>query len=98
MTTSFNKDPNDITDYSVDWQYLLDAGEAIVTSTWLFYTMDNVITTDLVEESSSNTDSVTSVFISGGVVDTKYKIANKITTTLRTLERTFYLHVLELYI
>ena len=31
-------------------------------------------------------------------IDTKYKIANKITTTLRTLERTFYLHVLELYI
>lgn len=99
MATIFKKDVDDITDFSVDWEEILDTAETILTSVWAFYDIEEVVTTDLTEVSSSNTDTTTTVLLSGGTVDTRYIVDNTITTSGgRTLNRSFYLQVLNIFI
>jgi len=63
-------------DYGLDWKSKgwLDIGELIATSTWV------ASSTDITLSLSQNIAGITSVFVTGGVVGTVYKITNTIVT------------------
>ena len=85
----YEKDPEAVLDYLVDWATYLATSETISTST---FTVPSGITKD----SESNTTTTSTVWLSGGSVDTTYFIECKITTSAsRTDERSFYVRVLE---
>lgn len=62
-------------DYGFDWSLWLASGETVATSVW---TVDAALT----QSSPSNTGTVTSVFVEGGVSGTSYKLINNITTSV----------------
>lgn len=77
-------------DYSHEWaQWLaLSDNDAIATSTWA------IDKTSMTIESSIFTPTLTTVFVSGGVVGKTYRVTNTITTTGgRTETRTFLVRV-----
>lgn len=85
----FQKDPNDVLDYVVDWTSWLDT-DTIFTSTF-------TVPTGLVLDSSSNTTKTATAWISGGYTNQSYTVTNQIVTTLgRTVERSFQIVVLDL--
>lgn len=68
------KDPQARKDYQFDWSAWLDeAGDTISASTW---TPTSGITVD----SSSRTDTHTTVWLSGGTAGQSYEVVNHITT------------------
>jgi len=67
-----DKDPDDILDYAVSWAARL-AGDTIVSSTW-------IVPDGITKDSDSKTDTVTTIWLSGGSVGTKYTLVNRITT------------------
>ena len=86
---SFVKDPNAVLDYAVDWSGWLASGETISTSDW-------TVETGLEEDSSSNTTTVATVWLSGGTAGEIYRVVNRITTNqTRTDDRTLLIKVLE---
>lgn len=89
MGAVFIKDPDAIIDYGFDWEEedYLASGETISTSTW-------EVPSDLTEESSSNNDTQTTVWISGGTDGEDYYITNEIVTSAsRTEQRSLCIHV-----
>lgn len=72
MPDSFVKDPNEVADYVRDWSAILGA-DTIATSTW---TPDTGITVN----SSSNTTTTATVWLSGGTDGTNYGVLNRIVT------------------
>ena len=77
------KDPDSKLDYEINWLDWLTSintitGETvidtIVSSTWVD------VDTDLTVESDSFTDSTTTVWLTGGVIDKTYEVVNRITT------------------
>ena len=84
----FVKDPDSTLDYSFDWALWLD-GDTIASSTWV---IDSPLT--IVPASQSFTDTITLVFISGGVDKIDYELRNTIVTAgSRTDERTMEIRV-----
>ncbi len=72
---TFIKDPQAKLDFGFDWgTYWLQSGETISISTW-------TIPDGLTQVAISNTDSTTTVWISGGTADTDYTITNHIKTS-----------------
>jgi len=90
---TFTKDPDAVLDYTRDWKatsdpWLADA-ETISTSTW-------VVPSGITEDSSTNDDTTTTIWLSGGTDGTDYEITNRITTSAsRTDDRTFRIQVRE---
>ena len=85
----FEKDPDALLDFQVDWAAWLSEGDTIASSTW-------DVPDGLVEESSSATTTTATVWLSGGTAGSTYKIANRITTTDgRIDDRTLYIMVEE---
>lgn len=81
-----DKDPNEKLDYQIDWSERL-SDDTIATSTW-------IIPTGLVLEVSSNTDTTTVVWLSGGVLSKNYKITNRITTVAgRIMDQSVFLTI-----
>lgn len=81
MADTFVKDPDEVLDYIRDWSALLD-GDTISTSTW---TAETGITVD----SSSNTTTTATIWLSGGTVNQNYSVVNRIVTAGgRTHEKT----------
>lgn len=81
MADTFVKDPDEVLDYIRDWTAALD-GDTISTSTW---TPETGITVD----TSSNTTTTATVWVSGGTVGETYGITNRIVTAGgRTFEHT----------
>ena len=81
-----DKDPNEVLDYQIDWATRLD-GDVIANSDW-------TVPSGLVEGSSSNTTSTTTVWLSGGTDGDDYEVQNRITTTGgRTMDQTVKLRV-----
>ena len=78
------QDPNDITDWGCDWTDWLKDSEVILTSVW-------TLPTGLTNTAETLTNTTTSVFISGGVIGTKYLISNRVTTATRTEDRAMYI-------
>ena len=86
---TFQKDPNDVLDYTVNWASWLGA-DTIVSSTF-------TVGTGLVVDSSSNTTTTTTVFISSGAIGQQYPVTNQIVTSGgRTVQRSFQIVVLAL--
>jgi hypothetical protein len=73
MTTTFEKDPSAVLDYSVDWTDFLQTAETIATSTW-------VVPSGITKDSDSTEDKITTIWLSGGTVNKSYELINRITT------------------
>jgi hypothetical protein len=86
-TYDFTKDPDAVLDYGFDWSQWLSPNEQIVTSTMIASSGINV-------NSSMNTISQTTVWLSGGTAGFPYTITNRITTNQgRTDDRTITIRV-----
>lgn len=85
-TNTFEKDPNAVLDYPIDWSDWLDS-DTISTSAW---TVEPGIT----EDSSSNTTTVATIWLSGGTAGETYSITNTIVTAGgRTNDQTITIEV-----
>jgi hypothetical protein len=73
LTPSWDKDPDAILDYALDWSKWLATNETIVSSTW-------TPSAGIVVESDSSTASVTTVWLSGGEAGLPYVVVNHIVT------------------
>jgi hypothetical protein len=81
------KDPDAVLDYRVDWTAWLQASETITTSTW-------ILESGIVQNSTSNTTTTATVWLSGGTAGTAYKVTNRVTTNQgRTDDRTIKVFV-----
>ena len=76
----FDKDPNSITDFSIDWAASeedggpwLDGSDFIVDSVW-------IVPVGVTEVSSNASASVTTIWLSGGTAGDTYFLVNRITT------------------
>ena len=82
------KDPDDVLDYSIDWTARL-AGDTISSSIW-------IVPAGITKDSDSNTDSISTIWLSAGTVGQRYNITNRITTVAgRTIDNTVSLIVQE---
>ena len=89
---TFEKDPDDVVDYTLNFKGLLQA-DAINTATAT--DANGVVSIDSTTVSGNNV----TVFVSGGTANSTAKIEVTITTTNatpRTFERSFYIQVLDL--
>jgi hypothetical protein len=78
------KDPDEVTDFSVDWNRsaasaadgtgYLAAGETVTVSTWS-------VPTGLSKGTDSKTTTTTTVWLSGGTLGEDYDVVNHITTS-----------------
>ena len=85
---TFLKDQNAILDYRIDWSLWLD-GDTISTSTW---TLESGIT----KATDTFTDTITTIWLSGGTLGTTYTVSNRITTANgRTEDRTIEVSVVD---
>lgn len=86
MSKVYPKDPDAVLDYKIDWSDWLQ-NDTISTSIW-------IVPDGITEDSSTNTSTVTTIWLSSGVSSVKYKIVNRITTAAgRTEDRTFYVKI-----
>ena len=77
----FEKDPNAVLDYTVDWTAWLDS-DTISTSTW-------IVPSGITEDSSTNDTEKAIIYLSGGTAGEIYSVTNRITTAAgRTDDRT----------
>lgn len=84
--TTLTKDPEEVLDYAIDWSAML-GGDTIATVVW-------TVPSPLTKVSQSNTTTIATAFISGGLATdlAGYVVACKITTAGgRTGKRTFTL-------
>lgn len=88
MPNKFLKDPNAVLDYINDWSDWL-VTDTIATSTW-------TVPTGITKDSSSNTTTTATVWLSGGTAGVSYTVVNRIVTAAgRTEDRSVVLMVLE---
>lgn len=82
------KDDNAVIDFSEDWSTWLASGETIATSSW------SVSPSSLTIDSSTNSTTAATAWVSGGTVGTVYRLTNRIVTSAaRTDERTVVVRV-----
>lgn len=82
----FEKDPDAILDYTVDWSRWLGT-DTIATSQW-------TVPTGLTEVTATNTPTSATVWLSGGTAGQAYTVTNRITTSGgRTDERSVVINV-----
>ena len=92
--TTYIKDPQSVLDYGFGWSDWLDTGDTVSTSTWTVPTDASSPAVGITEDSESETDTTTTIWLSKGVVGVKYKITNHVVTANgRTVERSFYVKV-----
>jgi hypothetical protein len=70
------KDPNDIKDYALDWSPKLPDGDILIGSEW--FVVDE--TQSLVIDSSSFTDTLSTVWLSEGDESSAVEVLNRVTT------------------
>lgn len=89
-SNSFVKDPDEVMDYTFDWETWLDS-DTISSSSM---TVGTGLTDD---EADTNDTTSATVWVSGGTAGTCYEVKNTIVTAAgRTAERTIYIDVKEL--
>ena len=83
------KDEDAVLTYSLDWSDWLPANTTITGNT---FTVESITgdTDPLVKSSQSNTDTVTTIKVSGGTSGKIYKVYNTITITGSLTERRFF--------
>ena len=78
MPQTFDKDPDAVLDYNIDWTDWLNADavypDTIATSVW------STESADISIDSDSATLTSTKVVVSGGIRNTRYTLVNRITT------------------
>ena len=72
MATSFIKAPSSVLDYQWDWSNWLEQGDFIVSHV--------IVGGGLTVDSSSNTTTAVTAWISGGTANTLYEVSCSITT------------------
>lgn len=88
MSPQYVHDPDATLDYQIDWEAWL-AGDTLTRSTWN-------VPDGLTHVADTYTDTTTTIWLSGGVVDTEYTVTNQIETDAgRTDERSFIVKVVE---
>jgi len=88
MPHIFAKDVDSLLDYQIDWTRWLD-GDTISASTW-------TANGDIEIVRNSNTATATTVWLTGGVVGTNYRLTNHIITAAgRAEDRTITVKVRE---
>ena len=88
LLATYNKDPAEVLDYTIDWSTLLES-DTISTSEWA---LDEGLTKD----SDSKTDTTTTVWVSGGTLGNQYTCTNTIVTAgERTRVRSISINVIE---
>jgi hypothetical protein len=81
-----NKDPNEVLDYAIDWSQRL-AGDIISISTF-------TVPTGIVMNSQSHTNTMATIWLSGGSEGVTYDILNRVVTNGgRTMDQTVELRV-----
>ncbi len=86
-TTDWIKDPDAVLDWRWDWTEWLADGESIIASTV-------TVSAGLVLDSSGNSITSATAWLSGGTPGVVYSVANRITTSAgRTDERTITIRV-----
>ena len=98
-----NKDPDETLDYSVDWSRFL--GDKTISSVqWFLRDQNRVMQeitagqnlNDITITSTTNTDTVATIFISGGLNNVDYKFTCRITNNLaNTVERSIKIRMRE---
>lgn len=84
------KDPNAVVDYNIDWSSWLPDDDTISTSEW-------IVPAGITEDSETNTDTTTTIWLSGGTAGQSYSLTNRITTAQgRTQDKTITISVKEL--
>ena len=84
----YSKSPYAVLDYTIDWEDWLESGETISTATW---SIPSGLTD---EENESNTTTSATVWVSGGVLGTRYAVRGHIVTSEgREDSRTIYITV-----
>lgn len=69
-----NKDPDEVLDYQIDWSSRLGDSDTISSSSW------PTIPAGITKDSDSKTDTVTTIWLSGGTLDETYELTNRIVT------------------
>ena len=83
-----NKDPDEVLDYVIDWAARL-GDDTVSTSTF-------TVPTGITKDSDTNTDTTTTVWLSGGTAGASYAIHNQIVTAGgRTMEQSVSIAVLQ---
>lgn len=85
-----SKDPDELLDYQIDWSERLgdDTISSGNSSSW------DGDDDDLIIEDESHTDTTTTVWLSGGVLETRYLLTNTIWTDGgRILQQSIYLPI-----
>lgn len=85
------KDPNAVLDYQIDWsKWLARFSDTISASEW-------VVPAGITMNSETNTNTVATIWLSGGTAGQDYRLTNRITTTQgRTQDKTITIHVKDL--
>lgn len=82
------KDPDELCDFSIDWEGRIGSGDTIQTSTW------TVTGAGLTVASSGISGTITTAWLQAGTVGTEYRVTNRITTSAgRSLDQTCVLRV-----
>jgi hypothetical protein len=83
-----NKDPDEVLDYQVNWSARL-GDDTISSSTW-------VIPSGITKDSDSYTDTVVTIWLSGGTDGATYDLVNRIVTAGdRTMDQTIRIVIKE---
>ena len=89
MPQIFQKDPNAILDYTVDWtEWLEDVVDTISSVTW-------VVPDGLTKVAESNTTLMATIWISGGAVGESYRVVCRMSTATRTEDASIFLEIVE---
>jgi len=87
--TLIDKDPEAALDYLISWSEWLPGGDTISTSSWSV----EAISGDgdpLTSTSDANTDTTTTVNLSGGTTGNIYKVYNTVTTNGGLTDRRYF--------
>ena len=80
------KDPDEVLDYQLDWTERLD-NDTISTSTW-------IVPDGITKNSDGKSDTATTIWLSGGVLNSSYVLTNRIVTTGgRTMDQSVKLKI-----
>ena len=86
MAISFLKDPEEVLDFQLDWSPRLTVGDTIAISEWI---MPPPTAGDIVKDKDMSTASTTTVWLSGGTLNKKYSLINRVVTIGgRTMDQT----------
>jgi hypothetical protein len=85
----YEKDPNAILDYEIDWAAQWLSGDTIQTSTW-------IVPSGITKVTDTSTTTTATIWLSGGTVGTTYEVTNRITTAGgRTQDQTLVFKIKE---